>query len=93
MVEQDGQISGFVNNNKEKSTYADVVQKKQTKVALVRPKNVEAHGDSKKTKEKIKNNFDPKKVNIISVVNISKGGEIKEIATQKMGNDYPDEKK
>lgn len=100
MVAKDSPFTGSINNNKGKNTYAKVAQSEKTKVVLVRPKNIDANGDSKKTKEKIKNSFDPKKVKILSVVNISKGGvaiecrdestieTIKEIATEKMGNDY-----
>lgn len=88
------------NKNRENNTYANVLKKKQTKVVLVRPKKAEANSDSKKTKEDIKKNFDPKNSKIMSVVNISGGGvaieckdktaleAIKIIAEQKLGKEY-----
>lgn len=87
------------NKNVEKSkkdTYASVVKPKR--VVLVKPKT--DSGDSKKTREAIKKNIDPKTVKVNAVSNIANGGvaiecdddetaaQIKKITMDTMGNEF-----
>lgn len=82
------------------NTYANMAKKMARKVVLVRPKSTNTNVDAKKTKQKIKMNFDPKNANINAITNISGGvvaieckndaalEQIKRIANEKMGNEY-----